>query len=269
MPWSPPDWLDPHGDATPVIEPGPHIREIAARTGQSPDSACPRLVMGGFIDPMIRPMIEAADANDSGLHPHLKLGGLDNHAVGVARIPIGAPRAVAVLEELVALGARTILIAGAIGSLQPHVEVGHYVIPSEAVREEGTSYHYAPAEQSALAHGPATLALAEAAHNGIGQVHQGCVWTTDAPYREFAGKVQAYASKDVLGVDMETSALMIAAAFRGVDLGLILTVSDLVHRRDWPNIFGTDEYRANCTTMAAIVVQAAKQIIRAYGGDDD
>ena len=52
---------------------------------------------------------------------------------------------------------------------------------------------------------------------------------------------------------MEASALMIVTEFRGADLGMILTVSDLVYRRDWPNIFGTDEYRANCMDMADVI----------------
>ena len=54
---------------------------------------------------------------------------------------------------------------------------------------------------------------------------------------------------------------MIVSEFRGADLGLILTVSDLVYRRDWPNIFGTDEYRANCADMASIVVRAARALL--------
>jgi len=67
----------------------------------------------------------------------------------------------------------------------------------------------------------------------------------------------------VLSVDMEASALMIVSEFRGADLGMILTVSDLVYRRDWPNIFGTDEYRANCVDMASIVVRAARALLAA------
>ena len=60
---------------------------------------------------------------------------------------------------------------------------------------------------------------------------------------------------------MEASALMIVTEFRGADLGLILTVSDLVYRRDWPNIFGTAEYRANCADMAGIVLRAARALL--------
>ena len=58
---------------------------------------------------------------------------------------------------------------------------------------------------------------------------------------------------------------MIVTEFRGADLGLILTVSDLVYRRDWPNIFGTDEYRSNCNDMANVIVRAARALLAGTG----
>ena len=176
-------------------------------------------------------------------------------------MPVGGARSVMTLEELMALGARTFLIAGATGALKPGIQVGDYVIATNALREEGTSYHYQPPEHPARADGPATRALIEAAKASQRPAHAGRVWSTDAPYREFTGKVRRYGEQGVLSVDMEASALMIVSEFRGADLGLILTVSDLVYRRDWPNIFGTDEYRANCADMAGIVVRAARALL--------
>ena len=261
------------------------MREYAKRRGRDPNDNCPPLVIGGFIDLMIDPMAEAVGAvesktrlglrgpqtitrskgatgdNDSTLRPGLRVGELDGHPVGVARIPVGGARSAMTLEELMALGARTFLIAGATGALKPGIQVGDYVIATNALREEGTSYHYQPPEHQARADGPATRALIEAAKASQRPAHAGRVWSTDAPYREFTGKVRHYGEQGVLSVDMEASALMIVSEFRGVDLGLILTVSDLVYRRDWPNIFGTDEYRANCADMADIVVRAARALL--------
>ena len=287
MPSSPTDWLNTHGDATPVIDPESHVREYPKRRGRDPNEHCPPLVIGGFIDLMIDPMAEAAgvvDSSvrlglrgpetikrsegvsrtvDSNMRPGLRVGALDGHAVGVVHMPVGAARSAMTLEELMALGARTFLIAGATGALQPGIEVGDHVIATNALRQEGVSYHYRPPEHPARADGPATRALIEAARAAERPAHAGRVWSTDAPYREFTGKVRRYAQDGVLGVDMETSALMIVSEFRGADLGMILTVSDLVYRRDWPNIFGTDEYRANCADMAGIVLRAARTLLAA------
>ena len=282
---SPPDWLNAHGDATPVIDPESHVREYAKRRGRDPNENCPPLVIGGFVDIMIDPMAEAVGAaesdirlglrgprtiarskgatrdTDSKLRPGLRIGELDGHPVGVVHMPVGGARTVMTLEELMALGARTFLIAGATGALKPGIQVGDYVIATNALREEGVSYHYQPPEHPARADGPATRALIEAAKASQRSAHAGRVWSTDAPYREFTGKVRQYGEQGVLSVDMEASALMIVSEFRGADLGLILTVSDLVYRRDWPNIFGTDEYRANCADMAGIVVRAARALL--------
>ena len=278
---SPPDWLNAHGDATPVIDPESHVREYAERRGRDPNENCPPLVIGGFINLMVEPLAEAVGAAESDVRlglqgpktisraaeeagmvrPGLRIGELDGHPIGVARIPVGSARSVMTLEELMALGARTFLIAGATGALKPGIEVGDYVIATSGLREEGASYHYRPPEHPARANGPAARALIEAAGFSEHASHAGRVWSTDAPYREFTGKVQRYGKDGVIGVDMEASALMIVSEFRGADLGLILTVSDLVYRGDWPNIFGTDEYRANCADMAGIVVRAARALL--------
>jgi uridine phosphorylase len=284
MPSSPPDWLNAHGDATPVIDPESHVREYAERRGRDPNENCPSLVIGGFINLMVEPLAEAVGATESdvriglqgpktidrskgateetdSLRPGLRIGQLDGHPIGVARIPVGSARSVMTLEELMALGARTFLIVGATGALKPGIQVGDYVIATSGLREEGASYHYRPPDHPARADGPASQALIEAANAGERPAHPGRVWSTDAPYREFTGKVRRYGEQGVLSVDMEASALMIVTEFRGADLGLILTVSDLVYRPDWPNIFGTDEYRANCADMAGIVVRAARALL--------
>ena len=288
MPSSPPDWLNAHGDATPVIDAESHVREYAERRGRDPNEDCPPLVIGGFINLMVEPLAEAVGAAESdvrlglqgpktidrskgapeeadSLRPGLRIGELDGHPIGVARIPVGAARSVMTLEELMALGARTFLIAGATGALKPGIQVGDYVIATSGLREEGASYHYRPPEHPARADGPASRALIEAAQTSEHECHAGCVWSTDAPYREFTGKVQRYGQDGVLSVDMEASALMIVTEFRGADLGMILTVSDLVYRRDWPNIFGTDEYRANCMDMADVIIRAARDLLAGTG----
>ena len=59
--------------------------------------------------------------------------------------PVGAPMAVMLLEQLIALGARRFLYLGFCGALDPTLSIGDLFIPLRAVREEGTSYHYLPA----------------------------------------------------------------------------------------------------------------------------
>ena len=68
---------------------------------------------------------------------------IDGKQISVFGTPFGAPQAAVILERLIAMGARKILAFGCCGSLQPDLQVGHLVIPTDALSEEGTSAHYA------------------------------------------------------------------------------------------------------------------------------
>ena len=58
---------------------------------------------------------------------------------------VGAPLAAGFLEEMIARGCRTFVACGGAGVLVPDVALGHVVVPTAAIRDEGTSYHYLPA----------------------------------------------------------------------------------------------------------------------------
>jgi uridine phosphorylase len=57
---------------------------------------------------------------------------------------IGAPLAAALLEEVIGFGCRKFIACGGCGVLQPDLAVGHLILVSGAVRDEGVSYHYLP-----------------------------------------------------------------------------------------------------------------------------
>ncbi|MCY4113374.1 MAG: nucleoside phosphorylase [Chloroflexi bacterium] len=261
-PTAPFDWLDAFGDDAPVIDPGRHMCEMAERAGEAQSTASAPLVLASFMPPTVEVIADTIGGQPT-WRSGVRVGELDGMPAAVAKLSAGASWTVMTLEELIAGGARTILIGGAIGSLQPHIHIGHNVVPTDARREEGTSFHYAGPEHAAAASGPATHALLEAAHEGPRPAHEGRVWTTDAPYREFRGKVVRYAAEGDLGVEMETSAVLTLAAVRGVDIGMVLTVSDHVFDPGWGNIFGTDEYRANCADLARVMLAAARKLVAA------
>jgi uridine phosphorylase len=151
----------------------------------------------------------------------------------LALCPVGASGTVLALENTLALGAGTILFLGWCGSLNPACAMTHIVVPTSAVREEGTSYHYLPADQEVRASErliePIVQNLSRA-----GIAHStGRVWSTDAPYRETSAKVNHYAEQGVLGVDMETSAIFALAAYRRCEAAGALIVSDELFARQW------------------------------------
>jgi uridine phosphorylase len=148
-------------------------------------------------------------------------------------LPQGAPSAAMTLEELIAFGVEEAICWGYCGSLQKDIGVGEAVLPSSAIREEGTSYHYLPetAEASPDPHLQRRLS-SSLAGAGLG-CHRGRIWTTDAPYRETGEKIQRYRQAGILCVDMEMAALFAVAQVRGIALGAALLVSDQVSDENW------------------------------------
>ena len=179
-------------------------------------------------------------------------GAVEGRPVALRKLGVGAPAAVTALEELITLGVRDILVVGTGGSLQPALPIGSCVVPTGAIREEGTSFHYAPAGSELMPDMTLAQALAEAVVAQGSVISYGPVWTTDAPYREMRSKIAAYGAMGALAVDMEASALFALARFRGVRLALLLAISDeLFH--EWRPGFRSAELQA----AQALMTQAA------------
>jgi uridine phosphorylase len=145
----------------------------------------------------------------------------------------GAPQAVMGLEKIIALGASRLWVLGWCGSLQPFLRVGDLVIPTSAISEEGTSLHYPVPSEARQTDQQLNLTLQEALRKQGEICRMGRVWTTDAPYRETPSKVKSYQDQGVLAVEMEMSALMTVAAYRGVKLASLLVVSDELFNLTW------------------------------------
>ena len=154
---------------------------------------------------------------------------------------LGAPQAVMGMEKLIALGASRMWVLGWCGSLQPHLKIGHLVVPVGAHSEEGTSRHYPIGGIPPTPDGDLNGMIEDALHKAGRSFFRGEVWTTDATYRETREKVAFYQNKGVLAVEMEMSALMTLALFRGVRLGGLLVVSDELFGMKWHSGFSNPE----------------------------
>lgn len=147
---------------------------------------------------------------------------------------IGAPYAVMLLENLVAWGARTIIVAGWCGSLTPEVDIGAIVLPTAAFVDEGTSRHYGSALREVVQPpGTTTAVMQQVFSERRIAVHPGSVWTTDALYRETPSKVGDYQARGALAVEMEFSALCAAGTFLNAAVGGALVVSDTLFGGRW------------------------------------
>jgi uridine phosphorylase len=146
---------------------------------------------------------------------------------------VGAPLAVALLEEMIARGCRKFIACGGCGVLDKEIAVGHLLLPVSAIRDEGTSYHYLPPSREVQANPHILEAIESVLQRHHIDYLRTKTWTTDAIYRETPEKVTAYREQGCLAVEMETAAFYAAAQFRGVDFGQILYGGDAVIEGGW------------------------------------
>ncbi len=182
-------------------------------------------------------------------------------AVSLTGPLIGAPYAAMVLETLIAWGARKIIFLGWCGSISPKIKIGDIIVATSAVIDEGTSGHYKEDDNRISC--PSGLMVTEL--KGILErnrvnYHHGSVWTTDAIYRETRDKIENYQRLDVVGVEMEISALFTVARFRKVDLGAIVVVSDELASFKWRPGFKTEIFKHGREAACAVVSDLCRKI---------
>ena len=94
---------------------------------------------------------------------------LAGQTAGIAGCVVGAPFAVLVAEELFACGCRTLISLTSVGQIVPAGRPPHFVVINRALRDEGTSYHYAAPDTFAEAN-PHLVAAAMRALKNAGLI---------------------------------------------------------------------------------------------------
>jgi uridine phosphorylase len=154
-------------------------------------------------------------------------GRLGDKRVTVCSTGIGGPSTAIAVEELVACGAKVLIRVGTCGGIALDVKCGDVVIASGAVRQDGTSREYAPAEYPAVPDFGATAAMVKAAES-LGYSHRvGVVQSKDSFYGQHSprrmpiagdllAKWEAWKRLGVLASEMEASTLFTVGAYLGV-----------------------------------------------------
>jgi uridine phosphorylase len=140
-------------------------------------------------------------------HTQLDTFTLSGNVTGIVGCAVGAPFAVLVAEELFACGCRMLVSVTSAGQVTPAGSPPYFVIIDRALRDEGTSYHYAAPSEYAEADPQLVAMASDAVRKNGHHVIVGSSWTTDAPFRETSEAIQSARSKGVLAVEMEAAAL--------------------------------------------------------------
>lgn len=139
--------------------------------------------------------------------------------------PLGGAGAVQIMEQLIKGGAKKIIAAGCCGSLVEDTE-GDYFIPTAALRQEGTSYHYLPPAREVLLDEEVILAIEKALIKNKMPYRKCKTWTTDGFYRETKEMVRYRKEEGYSVVEMECASMAACAKMRNVIFGQLLFTAD-------------------------------------------
>ena len=146
---------------------------------------------------------------------------------------VGAAGCAATMEFLFALGVERLVLFGSCGVLDKSLANCGVIVPTAALRDEGTSYHYAPPGDEIQVNPKYREEFAAILERHGCSWAEGKVWTTDAFYRETAEKVSRRRAAGCVCVDMECSAVAALAQFRGKEVFQFFHGADSLDGENW------------------------------------
>ena len=146
---------------------------------------------------------------------------------------VGAPLAAGFVEEIASLGVTTLVACGGAGALVDELDLGHVMVVASALRDEGTSFHYAAPSRIIDADPLGVRVLGEVLREHEVEHFVGRTWTTDAFFRETRSRVQRRIDEHCSVVDMESSAFIAVAKYRGLRFAQLLYAGDSLAGEEW------------------------------------
>ncbi|WP_300410410.1 uridine phosphorylase [Lagierella sp.] len=198
-------------------------------------------------------------------------GFLDGVKVTVCSTGIGGPSTAIAVEELVNIGAKTLIRVGTCGGMDLDVKSGDVVIATGAIRMDGTSREYAPIEYPAVSDFDICDSLVRASKLLDFSYHVGVVQSKDSFYgqhspetkpvsSELENKWKAWLRLGCLASEMESSTLFIVSSYRKVKAGGVFVCINNQERQKQglENSLYEDVDRAIKVGIEAIKIQIEK-----------
>jgi len=152
---------------------------------------------------------------------------INDDGLSIINFGIGSSNAATIMDLLSCIKPKGVLFLGKCGGLKRTTEIGHFILPTAAIRGEGTSDDYFPKEVPAMPsfklHKYVSELLVERHieyRTGVIYSTNRRVWEHDETFKEYLRKVR------VMGIDMETATIFITGFANGINRGALLLVSD-------------------------------------------
>ncbi len=151
----------------------------------------------------------------------------NSKGLSIINFGIGSANAATIMDLLAAKRPKGVLFLGKCGGLKRSTELGHFILPTAAIRGEGTSNDYKAPEVPALP----SFKLHKFVSNKIIQrkleYRTGVVYTTNRRVWEWDQKFKRYLKTlSTIAIDMETATLFIVGLVNAIPRGALLLVSD-------------------------------------------
>lgn len=178
-------------------------------------------------------------------------GTLDGELVTVMSTGMGGPSTAICIEELKKCGCDTLVRVGTCGAIQPETVPGTLIIPTGAIRKDGTGKEYVPVEYPAVPDFDLVCALREAAEKLGYPTQLGVSECKDSYYGQHApesmpaedelvSKWKAWARAGAIASEMESSTLFIVAGIRRMRAATVLLLCRNVEREKALGLYDTE-----------------------------
>jgi len=141
---------------------------------------------------------------------------------------MGSANAATIMDLLAAKSPKGVLLLGKCGGLKKSTEIGHFILPTAAIRGEGTSNDYKPPEVPALPSFKLHKFVSEKIVLRNLEYRTGVVYTTNRRVWEwdedFKSRLKGLST---IAIDMETATLFIVGLVNEIPRGALLLVSDI------------------------------------------
>ena len=152
----------------------------------------------------------------------------NDQGLTIINFGIGSANAATIMDLLVARAPKGALFLGKCGGLHKSSEIGNFILPTAAIRGEGTSNDYFPPEVPALPSFKLHKFISQKIVDRGLDYRTGVVYTTNRRVWEHDEDFLARLKKmTCMAIDMETATLFIVGHYNEIARGALLLVSDV------------------------------------------
>ncbi len=231
------------------------------------DKNCPETFVSIFSHILFNEIIEFLGAevfaytkDVDGEHPIYRAT-YKGKTIGLVKARLGEPSCVGHFEDIGALGGKRFILMGNCGVLTDEIKDCGIIIPTRAIRDEGTSYHYMEASDTLEVNHKYRDVFKELCDLHGYAYTEGTTWTTDAFYRETPDKVASRKEMGAVCVEMECAGMQAMCDFRGFDFFQFFYAGDSLAGANWdPRSLSSDKRLDYKSQIALLALELAVKI---------